>query len=402
MDREETMSLPESLERAASELSDLADQIRPANGDPQRLLEELRAAEAGQLLAWILNEEPESANELIQAWGEIDGGADILLALPDEGIAKAGRKLLRKARHRLRSKGIEAATPEPPRTTTRRVGGSADRWQAAHVSTPDFRGERVAYLVDSHPAGGARLFEVRFDESRGILDFKIYNAGRSKIRGFLRSLTAGTGRRLFEVDRDPLRALVRRASLAQPIDRPLPTAFVEWRSRLFSEDLEKQPTPGDLVRAALGGNAKAKDSADGIEATMAEIREGQLGPWPPKTEWVGAWMTKARESTESLEGEARAKAIDSWLEQVSGALAKETDPVLLARHLDEAAWVRWQSDSEVGARALLELSESLPKGDEVMSRFSRARVEGLFSRFLTELRVVEQPALDSVDAGEKD
>ena len=37
------MSLPESLERAASELGGLADQIRPANGDPHRLLEELNA-----------------------------------------------------------------------------------------------------------------------------------------------------------------------------------------------------------------------------------------------------------------------------------------------------------------------------------------------------------------------
>ena len=35
------MSLPESLERAASELAPLADKIRPANGDPHRLLEEL-------------------------------------------------------------------------------------------------------------------------------------------------------------------------------------------------------------------------------------------------------------------------------------------------------------------------------------------------------------------------
>ena len=189
------MSLPESLERAASELDGLADQIRPANGDPQRLLDELNSDDAGQLLAWILNEEPEAAAEVIQVWGEVDEGAAILLALPDEGIAKVGRKLLRRARHRLRSRGIEAAAPARAATATRRVGGASDRWQVAHVSTPDFRGARVGYLVDSHPAGGTRLFEVRFDEARGILDFKIYNAGRSKVRGFLRSLTEGSGQR---------------------------------------------------------------------------------------------------------------------------------------------------------------------------------------------------------------
>jgi len=397
------MSLPESLERAASELGGLADQIRPANGDPQRLLDELSAEDAGQLLAWILNEEPEAAGELILVWGEVEAGAAILLALPDEGIAKPGRKLLRKARHRLRSRGMEVAVSEQPAKSTRRLRPANDRWQAAHLSAPDFRGARVGYLVESHPAGGARLFEIRFDEARGILDFKIYNAGRSKLRGFLRSLTRGTGQRLFEVGRDPLRALVRRASLAQPIDRPLPTSFVEWRSRLFSEDLETAQTPGDLVRGALARasdkTAEKAEPTDGLDTTLAEIREGQLGPWPPKTAWVGEWMTKGREATEGLEGEARARAIESWLEQVTESLGKETEPKLLSRHLDEMAWIRWQSKAESAARDLLAVSEGVSHDDEVMRRMSRARIERLFSSFLAELRVVQQSALDGADVG---
>jgi hypothetical protein len=395
------MSLPESLERAASELGGLADQIRPANGDPHRLLDELNAEQAGQLLAWILQEEPDAAEELISVWGEAEAGAAILLAVPDEGIAKAGRKLLRKARHRLRSQGIEVKLPEQQSKTTRRVSGASDRWQVAHLSTPDFRGARVGYLVDSHPAGGARMFEIRFDEARGILDFKLYNAGRSKVRGFLNSLTKGTGQRLFEVERDPLRALVRRASLAQPIDRPLPTSFVEWRSRLFSDELEGQQTPGDLAREALGTTSGEADSTVGLDTTLAEIRNGQLGPWPPKTIWVSDWMTKGREATEGLEGKARAKAIESWLEQVTESLAKETEPKLLSRHLDEMAWIRWKSEAEAGARALLAVSESVSNDEEIMRQVSRARTEGLFAAFLAELRVVEQSALDDVDADTK-
>jgi hypothetical protein len=401
MNRDDTMSLPESLERAAGELRGLADQIRPANGDPQRLLDELNADDAGELLAWLLNEEPEATAELIQVWGEVDEGAAILLALPDENIKKAGRKLLRKARHRLRSQGIEVAAPARQTTSPRRVDFANDRWQAAHVSTPDFRGARVGYLVDSHPAGGARLFEVRFDEARGILDFKIYNAGRSKVRGFLRSLTTGSGQRLFEVGRDPLRALVRRASLAQPIDRPLPTSFVEWRSRLFSEDLDEEQTPGDLSRVALGATCEAAAREEALETTFAEVREGRLGPWPPKTAWVGEWMTKGRQETEGLEGEARGNAIESWLEEATESLEKETDSKLLAHHLDEMAWIRWQSETESEARALLAVSESVSNDDDVMRLVSRARIEGLFSAFLAELRVVEQSALGRTDADSK-
>jgi hypothetical protein len=167
---------------------------------------------------------------------------------------------------------------------------------------------------------------------------------------------------------------------------------------LFSEELEKEQTPGDLVRVALGQTPDGADSADRLDATLAEIRDGQLGPWPPKTAWVGDWMTKGREATEGLEGEARAKAIESWLEQVTGALGKETKSELLSRHLDEMAWIRWQSEAESGARDLLTLSDRVSNDDEVMRRVSRARIEGLFSSFLAELRVAEISAFGSPES----
>ena len=66
------MSLPESLERAASEMDGLADKIRPANGDPHRLLADLDASEASALLVWMLSTDPDSAAELIEDWGEAD------------------------------------------------------------------------------------------------------------------------------------------------------------------------------------------------------------------------------------------------------------------------------------------------------------------------------------------
>jgi len=387
------MSLPESLERAASELADLADQIRPANGDPHRLLTELETVEAGQLLTWMLTEEPDDAVELVESWGEDDAGVAILLAIPDDGIPKTGRKLLRKARHRLRSQGIAVAAAEstPPSTPRKRsLGAATDRWQAAHVSSPDFRGARMGYLVESHPSGGARLFEIRFDEGRGILDFKIYNAGRKKVRDFLRSLTAGSGQRLLEVERDALRALVWRASQAQPNDRPLPTSYVEWRTRLFSDELEKELAPGDLAREALGNG----ELASSLEALLEEVKGGSLGPWPPKTSWVGGWMDQGREAVEGLDGEARATRIESWIDEVSASLEAETDYALIARHLDELAWVRWQGESVDEARRMLAVAAALPTDPSVATALTRARVESLFAPYLADLRVVELDALE--------
>jgi hypothetical protein len=394
------MSLPESLERAASEIAALADQIRPANGDPHRLLDELSANEGGQLLVWMLSEEPDAAADLIEVWCESDQGAAIVLSASDEGIPKVARRALRKARHRLRSQGVEAAisAPAPVTAKARRMSNAKDRWQVAHVSTLDFRGGRVGYLVDSHPSGGARLFEIRFDEARGIHDFKIYNAGRSKVRGFLRNLTGGSEQRLFEVDRDALRAFVRRASLALPADRPLPSAFIYWRGRLFQEDLEQQATPGDLVRAALAGPAEATNAAEAMETTLTEIRGGGLGPWPPKTSWVGDWMSSGRDAVQGLDGEARSSAIDSWLQEATESLSKETDTTLLAHHLDELAWIRWRSEDESGAISLLSVSGSLATNDQAVGQLSRARADGLFASFLVELRVVEEDGLAGSDS----
>ena len=268
------MSLPESLERAARELAALADKIRPANGDPHRLLEELDAEEATQLLGWMLDQEPDDGAELIEAWGEVENGVSAIQAIDDGGIGKAGRKLLRKARHRLRSAGVEVVVQESAQTPRKKVVQSLDRWQAAHLSQPDFRGTRMGYLVDSHPSGGARLFEIRFDEGRGLLDFKIYNAGRSKVRGFLKSLTENSGRRLFEVERDALRALVWRAARAQPVDRPLPTGYVE-RARLFDDALE-EATPGKQIRTTLGEGNRAA----GLD-TLARGEGRRARPPPP-------------------------------------------------------------------------------------------------------------------------
>jgi hypothetical protein len=388
------MSLPESLEQAATELEGLADQIRPANGDPQRLLEELQPDQAGDLLAWILSREFDSAAELVEAWGETEAGAAILLGMPDEGLSKAGRKLLRKARHRLRSQGVEVAASEPPVVASRRGTPVEDSFGAASISAPDFRGARVGYLADRHPAGGARLFEIRFDESRGILDFKVYNAGRSKVRGFLRTLSSARAHRLFDVPRAALCALVRRASLAQPADRPLPTGFIEWRGRLFSQSIENEPTPGALARAALAAEIASEDSEAALESLLAQIAEGEVGPWPPPTGRVGEWMEQAREAVEGLEAEARIAAIESWLVTVSDDLAAATDPEWLARQLEELAWVRWQSEAPEAARSLVSAADAVLAGEAVALRVARARAESLFGTFLTELRIVEVNPLD--------
>jgi hypothetical protein len=393
MEHESTMSLPESLERAATALPELADAIRPANGDPHRLLDELAPEPAAQLLGWLLDQSPVDAEELVEAWEEREEGVALLLSAQPEGLSKGGRKLLRRAHHRLRSRGLEVAVSSAPAVPRRVVSSQADRWQAGYVSAPDFRGTRMGYLVDSHPSSGARLFEARFDEERGLLDFKVYNSGRSKVRGFLKSLVESSGRRLFEVDRDALRALIWRAARAQSLSRPLPTGFVEWRSRLFGDELEKQETPGEIARGLL----PVAEISEAIGSVAARVREGQLGPWPPSSEWVGDRMDRGRESVDRLEGEARGAAIEAWIQEICDALCRDSDQALIARNLEELAWIESESGETAAACALLAVASGLPDDEETVQAIGRARVESLFEPFLASLRVVETDPLSAGD-----
>jgi hypothetical protein len=396
------MSLPESFERAATNLADLADQIRPANGDPHRLLEELKPQQASEVLVWILANEPDSAEELVEAWGEWEKGGEVLLSLTDavlsdRGVSKAGRKILRRAHHRLRSRGIAVKTDVEPSVSTRRPIAVEDPFEAAFLSSPDFRGARVGYLANRHPAGGARLFEVRFDEARGIIDFKVYNAGRSKVRGFLRSLSSAQAHRLFDVSRTALCALVRRASLAQPFDRPLPSGFMEWRGRVFPESLDGESTPGGLIRAELADIAKSETA---VEEVVALIMDGSVGPWPPASSWVSEWMDKGRDEVAGLESDARESAITDWRDAVAAALVETDDRELLARHLEELAWVHRQTHGPAEAASLIAAADALVSDDAAHLRIAGARVDSLFAPFLGELRIADDEPSDEVSQTE--
>jgi len=181
------VSLAHALEEAAQAQPELADAIRPANGDPGRLREALSPEQATEVLAWLLAERSEAGEERAEAWAAEPEGAAVLAAISEASLSKSGRKALRRLRHRLRSRGVELPEGEPaPRVAT--LPELDDRMAGARVSPLDPSGARIVYLVEPHPQGGTRLFEVVLDEARGLLGFDVYGAPRRKARAFLREL----------------------------------------------------------------------------------------------------------------------------------------------------------------------------------------------------------------------
>jgi hypothetical protein len=166
-------------------LREEADAIRPANGDPARLLSSLDPAAAARVLGWVLTHRPDDGAELADAWVDEPAAAEIILSLDAGPLPKAGRKALRRVRHRLRSRGVEVAErgPEPMVSSLPPI---EDELSGGFVTPIDPGGTRIAYLLESHPSGGGRLFEVVIDDRLGVVGCQVYSSGRSKVRQFLR------------------------------------------------------------------------------------------------------------------------------------------------------------------------------------------------------------------------
>lgn len=362
------MSLPEALEAAADALRGDADTIRPANGDPVRLLSSLDPDAAARVLGWVLVHRPDDGAELADAWGSEASGREILLALDDGSLPKAGRKVLRRVRHRLRSRGVEIAekAPEPLVSSLPPIG---DEISGGYVSPIDPSGTRIVYLLESNPSGGARLFEVVIDDQLGVVDCHVFSAGRSKMRRFLRDVTGREHFAAAEAPPDSVRALIARAAEAQAADRSLPPSFAEWRGRL-TDVKEDASTPGELVRQALGDDPAGPDLQPAVEL----VKQGRVGPWPPSQDVLEGLAERLENTLSSpliVSGETRREQIEAVIHEFQEETATDGGAARQAHRFREAAYVLWKEGDEEGARACLAAAlafESAPIGENPVAR----------------------------------
>lgn len=362
------MSLPEALEAAAAALDGDAAAIRGAAGDPGRLLSSLGPEAAARVLGWLLAHRPDEGAELADAWLNRPEGEQVLLALDESSLPKAGRKLLRRARHRLRSRGVEVPEKAPAPVVSS-LPPVEDELAGGFVSPLDPRGLRVVFLLEADPRGGARLFEVVIDDALGVIECEAFSSGRSKVRQFLREVTGNQRYSAVEAPPDSVRALIARALASQASGRPLPQGFAEWRGRLTDVE-EGTPTPGDLARRALGEGPGASDPQPAVEL----LKQGRVGPWPPSQDRLRGLAERLEAAVSSrliVSGATRREQVDAlmrdFLEEVytNGAADRE------AHRFREAAYVFWKRGDEEAARACLAAGlafESPPIGENPVAR----------------------------------
>ncbi|MCH2185753.1 hypothetical protein MK280_07770 [Myxococcota bacterium] len=353
------MSLPERLENAAEALPADADQIRPANGDPHQLLMNLDGPAAGRVLEWMMNHAPEEAADLAMAWLEAPQGLEVIGALDQSSLPKAGRKIVRKVHHAARSRGLEIVSAVEPEGKVARLPDLEQSISDGYVSPLDPRGSRLVYLVESSPGGGAQVFEALLDPVRGLADFQVYRAGRRQVRDFVRDVTTRRGGyTAVQAEPDAVRALVTRAVERHPSDRPFPKSFAEWRRNVVLNQTEFL-TPGEFVRTELDGGPPSTES---VETIVQAIQDREIGPWPPRP----GKLEEVLGEVEAEAGENPALGAADWklgIESRLLPLYTGEAAEAYAERLEESAYVYWRGGQEDKARGCLTGANALRQNE---------------------------------------
>jgi hypothetical protein len=368
------LSLARALEAAASALAAHEDAIRPANGDPERLLAALTPPAATEVLAWLLENHPADGEELALAWADLEAGTAPLRGLEGRALGKAGRKALRRAQHRLRSRGVELeAGPVVAHVAT--LPKLEDEINVALVSPPDPSGAQLVVVVESSPSGGARIFQGAVDSERGILEFRVLQTNRSQARRLLRDLDVNDALAATEAPRESIAALLANAAEAQPPDRALPQQFGEWRTRIARAPAGTA-TPGALARAAIDGAptpSLLREVADAIAA-------GAYGPWPPEFEALHAVAEKVRDTAKSqllVNEQQRTAQVDGVISDALDARYAEPAGERTATRFEEFAYAAWKRNRNDEAQRCIAAAHSFreqPARDNPVARalFDRA------------------------------
>jgi len=380
------IGLPDALERAAAALPGEADDIRPANGDPFALLSLLNAEASQRVAEWLLANEPLAGGELVEAWSDAGADAAALLARIDgTGLPKAARKALRRAHHRLRSRG-ESIPERVQRPIVAALPKVVDEIAISLVSGLDPRGTRMAYIVESDPAGGARLFAMAIDEVRGVRELEVFSAGRSKIKAFVRDCTRREEYPAVEAPIDAVRALIARSAAAQPVDSPAPRAFAEWRFHIAGA-AEGTSTPGGLARAALAAD-DAKAIGD-VGRAVALVRAESIGPWPPSNETLAEIAQRLGELADGVvvvSAAAKQEQLDRALDEAVDRVFDAGFASTTANRFEETAYIFWRRGALEDARACLAAADAFRGPKPTYRELGRAMLE-----------VVLAPALKSIE-----
>ncbi len=329
-------------------------------------------AELGAPLAALAGPELEAALDALVAAGEPAGTA--LERAESLAPDRAARKSIRRAMHRLRSRGVAVAEPRDPgrRSVLRPLEESRER---AFATPIDAACARLVWLVRESP-GHADVLEVLVSDEAGVVRVERLSGRRRDAERLVGGLLAD--RKLAAVELDPAgaRAFLRRAERERTGPPPPGADPALVREALRGPEA---PAPGEAVRARTPPLAS---EAEAEALLRARIEAGVLLPWF----LAGASLERAAEALDEVDQSplvlseiARRERREERHAAVAAELFDAPARARLAARLDESAAVLSARGDEPGAAACLALA------DRVLSARDPLRVG--FLRGLLELSI---------------
>jgi hypothetical protein len=299
---------------------------------------------------------PEALSRELLALEESDEDAPALLSTLLERVSdKARLKLVRRARHRLRSRGVRVddLAREGRPSVLRPLDVAPDR---ALVSSLDPLGQRLLFLVEPRP-GGARVVEAVLSDTSGVRRLRSYTGSRSAARNMLREIRAQGERGFAELAPGEARALLARAEAVRSETSSRREVDPELLGELLREPADE--TPGERVRRELASEAQALEPKQVDDALARDLEQRRLPLFAPPPEGLRAVAEELLGLSHSPLVLSEAQRLDREREvyrRAGAELLDEGTRGRFATRLEETAAIWLAGGDREGAARLVELA----------------------------------------------
>ena len=285
----------------------------------------------------------------------LTSSAMILMEILSDSPPKALQKAVKKALHRLKSRGVIFNENQAPRHVV--LGGAASRLERCLASFIDGSGDRMILMIRTRPGGGYQIAYLVLNYGTGIRFARALQMSRRELPDLLESVQAQAPL----IDLDPAHcqrqiALVQQMNLATRT--PVPEEFFTLRD-LIGEP-ETMPETGAIYEALSPQELELARAQAAHASDLLELPE--LAGWSLPESVVQTYADALAEIDESkiVVSEAmRRERVDRVFESAMQEVLGEESRAIMRLRLEETAFYFLQTERRLEALWALAAAESL-------------------------------------------
>ena len=285
----------------------------------------------------------------------LTGSAMMLMDILSDSPPKALQKIIKKALHRLKSRGVIFGDDQAPRQVV--LGGAVSRLERCLASFIDGSGDRMILMIRTRPGGGYQIAYLVLNYGTGIRFAKALQVSRRELPELLESVQAQAP--LIELEPAHCQrqiALVQQMNLATRT--PVPEEFFMLRDLIGEPDA--MPEAGAIYEALGPQELEMARAQNDHAEDLLELPE--LGGWTLPESAVQAYADALAEIddskivvSEAMQRERVDRVFESAMQEVLG----EESRAIMRLRLEEMAHYFLQTERRLEAMWALGAAESL-------------------------------------------